>query len=582
MQIDRVRAAMAPLVLALACGLAAAAPQALDHVPEDAAVVVGVRNVGDLLADMDRANILMGDRGSPELGFMTTMVRGMPGLNLEGSAAFVMSAPGGMPDADNMVIILPVTDFAAFTQGGDPAGGVTAVNIGPGPAFAKPLGEGFAAIGQHDSVVREFKGEAGRLAAHARRLGASGRAIADTADITIVADVDPFRDQLLQGMQQMQQQAMMFAAMSGAGQEAGAPINAMVEMLRGYVRDAGAGVLGVTYDDAGFAFDMGVQFSEGTESAEAFDHTGDASTLLSRVPAGPFYAAFAMDTRGKAAARLFGQLGAMQPAGQGQMPGQPGMAEILEHATGAAGVIGTSPAMMSAGMLSKYVTYTRTNDANAYAEVITGALAEADGQSTQGMNLTTTVQKNATTIAGVPVDAYGMKMSMGEDAGGMGMMNPQMMLSMLFGPSQGPEGYIARLDSGVIQTMSKDSALTEKAIGAAKNANGLGTDAAIRRVASKLPAGRFFEGYLAVDQVYNAAGPILMMTGVVQNADAIPPMPPAAFGASSIGGGLHGRLFVPSEVIAKSLELAPKSQPVFQDDWDDENDWDDQDEDLDF
>lgn len=585
---DRVRSAAAPVLALVVCALAgqaAGAPAALDLVPEDAAVVVAINDVGDLLSDIEAVNALAGPHGDPGIGMMAAMVRGTPGLNPEGSAALIVPAPKADPDTgmteepdwEQMLAIVPITDFAEFTQGGEAQDGITEFQLGGTPAFARELGGGFALVGPMDGMVRGFEAGNGRLESHLARMGASGKAIADSADVTVFTTVEPFRAELMQGMQQAQQQAAMMAAMAGGGQDMAAPMNAMMELVRGYVEDARVGIAGVSYDEGGFTLDWGVQFEDGSDSAKAMDHAGDSGSLISHLPAGDYYAAYALDTRGEGFQTLMGHLKEMysaMPDAQ-QAPWQGAWSTQMEKTTGLAGVVGASPAIMQTGLLANSVNYVRTSDPASYVAMTAESLKDSDGKSYSGMNLATTYQPSADTIAGVPVDAYGVKMSLDPDAapqGGMGMGGPQQMIQMMFGPSLGPSGYIAQLDGAVVQTMSKNKQLAERAIAAGKSGGGLGADDRVKGVAARLPEGRVFEGYLAADQVMNTAGPMLMMFGVLDTFEPIDGLEPVGLGASTIGGGGHARVFIPTSVVKKAFEMVPEDagQPGFEEEGDDE------------
>ena len=88
------RSALSAFLLAgLAANALAAPPAVLDRVPENAHVVVAIQQVNDFLADLDQINRLLGPNSNPGLVFATSMVRGMPGMNLDGNAALVITLP---------------------------------------------------------------------------------------------------------------------------------------------------------------------------------------------------------------------------------------------------------------------------------------------------------------------------------------------------------------------------------------------------------------------------------------------------------------------------------------------------------
>ncbi len=574
-------------VLASVAGIAGAEPpMVLDHVPADAPLVISISNVGELLNDIDAANLMLGENGNPQAGFITMMGRGMPGIDLEGSAAAVVNFDFANPDdmgEDDVIVILPVADFAAFTQGAEATDGVYQFAFGGNPAFARRAGEGFAVVGGTPESVAAFQADAGNMRAHGQRLGHSGRAIADSADIAVIANVAPARQMMLDGLQDVQQQMLMFAAMGAQGQDVATPINGMMEMVRGYVNDAQTGTMGLSYDEGGFTLDWGVQFEEGSSSAQQLDLEGDAGSMFSRVPGGDYYLAYSMDLRSRAFADIaakFQEMGeAMGEGAATAMPGQPEFADIMKHASGTAGVLGASPAMMQTGLLANMVSYVRTDDAGAYADMLAESVNGANGQNMQGMSFETSYGADAKTVDGVAVDTYGVKMSIDQGAGGGmgGMGSPQQMIGMMFGPSMGPNGHVARLDGGLVQTMSQNEDLLARSIDAAKNGNGLGADERVSAASGRMPEGSMAQVLIAYNQLANTVGPMAMMFGAIEGFEPVGPMDPVAMGIGTQDGGVHFRMFVPGPVITSAMSMIPEQDDPFADDG-----WGDEEEDPEF
>ncbi|MEQ8769355.1 MAG: hypothetical protein RIB60_02480 [Phycisphaerales bacterium] len=571
---------------ALAClaGIAGAEPpMVLDHVPADAPLVISISNVGELFNDIDAANLMLGENGNPQAGLITMMGRGMPGMNLEGSAAAVVNFDFANPDnmgEDDVIVVLPISDFAAFTQGAEATDGVHQFAFGGNPAFARRAGDGYAVVGATAESVAAFRADAGNMPAHGQRLGHAGRTIADSADIAIIANVAPARQMMLDGLQDAQQQMLMFAAMGAQGQDVATPINSMMELVRAYIADAQTSTMGLSYDEGGFTLDWGVQFEEGSASAAQLQTSGDAASMLSRVPGGEYYLAYALDLRSPALADIAGKLEQMNAAmgdAPGAMPGQPQLGDVMKLASGTAGVLGASPAMMQTGLLANMVSYVRTEDAGAYADMLEASVIDANGQNMQGLSFQTTFGENAKTVGGVQVDTYGVKMSMDQAAaGGMGGMgSPQQMIGMMFGPSMGPNGHIAKLDGGVVQTMSPNETLLARSIDAAKNGNGLGADGRVLAASNRMPEGSMAQVLIAYNQLANTVGPMAMMFGAIDGFEPINAMDPVALGLGTQDGGVHARIFVPGPVVSSAMSFIPEQEDPFADDgWDDDTDED--------
>jgi hypothetical protein len=162
----------------------------------------------------------------------------------------------------------------------------------------------------------------------------------------------------------------------------------------------------------------------------------------------------------------------------------------------------------------------------------------------------------------------------GMGAGGMGgMMNPQMMMQMMFGPNLGPAGYIAEAGDGVVQTHSTDKFALARAVQAAKGKNALGSIELVQQSASMLQDNTVFEMYLGADHTLNTVGPMLMMFGVVPEFEQLPPHAPIAMGFTADGGGATMRTWVPMQVLGTIMELIPQDQMGASDQQDEEMDF---------
>ncbi len=92
-------------------------------------------------------------------------------------------------------------------------------------------------------------------------------------------------------------------------------------------------------------------------------------------------------------------------------------------------------------------------------------------------------------VAGVKVDSFEARMAPDPTSPLAGPMGP-----MLWGPSGGPSGYIAKVDGGVLMTLSKNSTLMGSALASAKGEKSLGQEKVLSQVSGMLPKGRVAEG----------------------------------------------------------------------------------------
>ena len=146
------------LGLSLVAGFAAlpaiaGTPAVLDRVPTDAQGVFVVSNFGGLLNDINTINGLMGEQGEPMVMMVTSMVRGMPGINLDGSMAGVLSFEEGEEEPE-VVLLVPIADFAAFAEGHAFNDGLYEFDTGDSVMYFRDASRGFAVMGENGVARR--------------------------------------------------------------------------------------------------------------------------------------------------------------------------------------------------------------------------------------------------------------------------------------------------------------------------------------------------------------------------------------------------------------------------------------------
>lgn len=555
---------------AAACGMAISAqalagpPASLDHVPSDAAVTWVIPDLQSFMSDakaFGNAVVPAAERAQMNAGlaFVQTMLD-MPGMNAAGSAAAVMYVEeNGAPDQPPLVMLLPVSDFAALREslGMQGSGPVFEANMGGGEFYMKDIGGGFVAAGAMAELVQEFKGASGNVNAHMKRLGRTGESVLEGNDITMIANLEVLAPHIRMASEQMKQQAAgMVMMMAGPNlEQAQAGIDMITGVMDTLAQDGQAGLMGVQLSPAGVSFDTGVQYKDGSGAAKMLAESGNAGSLLEHLPGSNFLFAYALDTGNPLVASAFEKFTAIG----GEQPGGVQYAEMAKHASGAAGVMGSVP-LMGAGLLSNFVTYTKTDDAPSMVAGLGKAFGELNGQSANGMKYITSFESGAATISGVEVSKFAMNMQP-DGTGDAAAGGPAaMLMPMIFGPQGGPSGFIANIDGAVVQTMSQNTPLMEKAIEAARNGGGLGASETYKKVSGQLPDNRVLEFYLSVDQVMNTVGPIGSMMGVLPGFEKLPALPPIGIGTSVGTGGMVNRVHVPNEVLSWMVGFAQSMQ----------------------
>ncbi len=568
------------IVCSLAAGLftlpaLAGTPGALDHVPSDAQAVVVVPNFGELLNDINTVNMLMGDQGEPMVMMITSMIRGMPGINLDGSLAGVLSFEEGEEEPE-VVLLIPVSDFNAFSQGHAEADGIYEFDMGNDVQYFRDAGGGYAVMGDDAETVDAFDASAGNLKAHTQILGKAGNRIANGNDVFVYANFGAFADEIAAGLEMLEEQGEMVEMQGGA--EAAEGFDAMLEALGSFANDGSSFAMGLNFDvESGISYDFGLQFKDGSDSASYLQNNGDSGKYFNNVPAMDYFFASAFDVSGNGIQKLMGEyLEMIEGLDLGDMAGGMKMQNMMNDVKGGISVMGASDNVMG-GLFSKVLNYMEVGDADAYigaSQEMYAGMGEQMAQLAElGVQVQAGMDEDPTSIAGV--DAYGYNFSMdmsGLDVGdAMGGMNPGMIMGMIFGGDGGPSGYMAKVGNGVLTTMSKDAEFFAMAAGAAKGKNTMMGNASIAQTAAMLPENRIMETYLAADHLINTAGPMLMMFGVIPEFEPMGALAPIGMGMSADGGGVLFRLALPMQTIGAIMEMVPAD--AFGDDGGDDMDF---------
>ncbi|MFN0010500.1 MAG: hypothetical protein ACKVS8_02525 [Phycisphaerales bacterium] len=532
---------------------ALAMPAVMDRVPTDAMVSIAIPNFEKLQKDVAGIATLVGapPQAVDSLMLMTGIEKG---LKKDGAVALVVMAidpkTHGAADAP-MYVLVPTTDYAALVGnfGVAPAGGdkLDSLMIQNEEVFAKNLGDGYAALAPSKAVLEKVSGKGGNIAAHKTLAGPVGDGLADRSGLSIIVNMALVRPLLEEGIQK---QLEDMEGMMPPG-PAGANLEAMQALSKEFIEQSRCAVFGTTIDGLGIGLDMTLAFNDGSKLALACAKGGAATPLISKLPAMPYLAVLAMDLSNPAIRDAAKDIAKVQP----QQEGAAGiMAKLGNEANdkidGHATIVGVSPAGLMGGILTNSAGYTATKDAAAVAlqpkatldaltaeKLATGKFEEAD-------------------IGGTKVNSYEMRLAAdpGNPMAAQGMM-------MMFGPVGGPNGYLAAVDGGVVQTYSKNQALMASALGAAKGEGTLAGDKLIQQVGEKLPPNRVAEVYLGSKGILDTVMPMMAMFMGVQVAVDVPPsLPPIGLALAPKEGTLQASIYVPSPVIKTFAEVAKQVQ----------------------
>jgi hypothetical protein len=534
--------------LAWSVSVMAELPPALDRVPGEAVISVSVRQIAGAKGKIEKIMGMLPIPGDQNPLAELNQMLNLEGLDQNGSVALVMM---GIPDdtkpetKDNVVIIVPVTDYAGFAKGLKAEGrGVQKAMMNDDAIYLKDIGGGYAAMGPLEAVVQAFKGDAGMSKGHSALIGAQGQSIGDSADALMVANLRALRPQMEKGIAQMKE------GIAQAPAEAKAMMESMVGVAEGLARDGQAGVLGISISDLGIRFEGAAQFADKSEWASYFTGGKQSSELLGKLPNQAFLMAGAMDTSSPGMKRMIGQMMKLAEEGGKAMPGgqnpmnligiNPGA--MIETVDGQAFIIGNSPAgLMGGGLLLNSSSYVKTSDPQGLAKFMKDSCEKMNGTSVQGLKYTSSYESGVANVAGTSVDTWGM--SMEAEPGNPEADQIAMMMPMIFGPD-GMGGYLAPAKGGIVTTLSKNQPYLEQALkAAAGDGGGLTNEASIKSVAAELPADRSAEFYFGLQSILEQAGP---MIGIPVGDEQVPPV---ALAGACGSGGMRFTLFLPSKVM---------------------------------
>jgi hypothetical protein len=537
---------------------------AMDRMPADALVVATIKNLDQFnteISNLARMLRLPAD-ALTQLGEMGQLLR-TEGVRADGSAAFAILPGGEDGERPPMVMLLPVTDYQSLvrTLGGTPTAGIDLVEIEGEDVFVKSLDGGFAAASPDQDVLGGFQGAAGSRAAFEQMLGPAGKAVAERADIYFVANIPALQPQIQEGIEVFEQQLQMMAMMAPGGQQPNT--EAIKALVNDLARDARAAVFGLDISEQGLSLGFGAQFGEGSTFAGYFQAPGNAHRLIASLPNQPYLATYAMDVSSPGIKSLLKRMAAMQGEGQNPMFGPMQVSRFVDTMDGMSFFWGTTPALMGGIFLNTFA-FIQTADPDGYIAATKKTMEDLNKQTLEGVTFQTAYQSGGAKVGNREVDVWTMKMQ--ADPTSPNAQQVAQMQMMMFGPS-GLSGYAAKTDKGVVMTYSKNSSLLEQAITSIHDGRGLNEDAGVQKVAGQLPENRSFAAYIGIRNILEIGiGFAGMMGGPVAMFEVPQELPPIGFGATTDGGGIAGRLFVPNEVMVTIKELVDTFQGEMDED----------------
>ena len=562
-----------------------AAPPVLDRVPGNALAVFTTPSFSKFHKDAGSfTTAIQAPLPVPDVDQLLLQmgVEDGKGVNKDGSAAMVFLPPGAQaddgedaaePDPEEMVVLLiPTTGYAQFMEnfGVKPAGAgaIDTAEINGEPAFFKDLGDGFLAMAPRKETIERADWKAGNAPAHNAALGETAQSLIDASDLSLIIFTQRAKEYMPQLEAAIDDQ---MADNPGGDMIGGLKDSPLGQLLSGaMMNDSTASVMSLRLDAQGILLDSVLAFKEGSDSAKMVgDLTGSTSQLLSKLPAQPYFFAMAMDLSAPAARRFVNDV--VTQAGEDDPNGFPALlANCAKNADGGAMVVGMPPGGLMAGLFTSTISYVKTSNPDAYLKGMEQTLQKLNGESANGLTLSTNFAGESSEIEGTKVGTWGIKLDIDEnspdDPGQLAMALP-----MIFGQSGGPAGYLAKIDGGLIQTFGRNQSLVSSAL-KVNGANSFASDKLLAKVAEQLPKNRVGELYIGVKSLLESALPLAAMANMDIDVEIPPSLPPIGAGLSGGNGGVHLGIYVPAPTVKTIVEVAMRAQAAQMGDDDFDND----------
>ncbi len=576
--VSRIKTSVAAAVVVVSAAvqpLMAQAPAALSQAPEGAQFVLIVPNMTEFSGKLAMLNQTLGlelAEWTDALGAFKAEIGISDGMNDAGSALLIIPdlASAIINDQEpDILLALPVTDYAAFISsfqpdGAAPAGvGVTEITMPDGQAgYARESG-GYAIMGNTELAVVSFV-PAGDADAIGSRVGAHGLDYLGSCDAAVYLDLKamaptlaPKIDELMAEFQNEINQA------GGAGMTDPASIEMMQAGMNLYasaaksvINSTDGMVITLDISEHGVGLSKAAQLLPDSQVMQYLPGSDDnTSAILSRLPGGSYIAAGALNMEAIACSELLDAAMAQLPEGNAQIDMYRKSLPMIKQIQQYAGVFYTpDPAALMGGTggINVVATY-KIADAENYIQTtkdyiksmngmsIPMGVPMGDGQAAPVMTYITSYTDNALQLDGVQVDQYSMQMQ----------MPPEMMMQM--GPAAGFmqmftnfNGYAAVDDGHYITTTTLDQQLMTKALATGKAGDGIGNADTLAEVREYvLPEGGIGEMYLSLSGVVEMVGPMAMMFGLPP-IEAPQDLPPVGFGMGLKDNSAAGRIYVPN------------------------------------
>jgi hypothetical protein len=551
----------------------AAHAQVLQNVPNDAVLVVKIRNLQDVSTKVAALAQQLGIAGmNPAMADPLAAVQAQSGvqngLDKNGDLAiFVPSSALDHPDAEKkpVVFLWPVTDYKAFVGNFADAkeeGGITTFTMGnePNPQYAANWGQ-YAAVSMNKEMVAQKP---------AQGLTVEGLAAKelDTKDLTVFFNVAPARAKLLPKLKEERPNIIAKMKEEMEGDEAKKKyvplaevvINSGLDLVEQLLNETNAATYGVSLNNDGINTTTLAEFDPKSKLGQrAAQFKGSNDTLLSGLPEGKylFFGGCAIDP--KALSGLVSELVAPAEGELGKLGDE--SKPILQYIDSLKKMIAATESSRFAmpapsGPLGQEAIIQQINIARGDAAAISAAqkqMFDVQEQITAmfgggKVQAKTTITPKAKTVGGVALDQFTSAINAAEQGPEAAQM--QQMMAIMYGPN-GLSGYFGQVDpKTAITAVGVSDEVLEKAVTAAKaDTDVLGKLPGVTAVAKQLPPSRFAAFYVPLDTIIGTGLTYAQQFGFGVQVQLPQDLPPVGLTIGSEGSAIRADSHVPVQLV---------------------------------
>lgn len=535
-------------------------PGFMSMVPSDAQIVICARSLdnldshwGEFLDAIDMAGLV----GTPS-DTLSEMDFDPSTVDTGRTMGAVIYGDSWDADQPPMLVFMPVVDYGDWLAELDSTrGDVTDEILFPDveeAVYSRSVGS-YAVMGIDQALVASYKADEAGANKIKGVVGAGGRSILDQSDVAFLIDFEGMADMMRPRIEEAMANfdpMMMGAAMGGNvnEQEIEAMMTMYASILDMAIRDSSGAAFGIRFNGKGFVTDMALQFKPDSLAAKCFPGAEAPRNLLSNFQDEAFLIAADLDLKAADLKGLKSYVETQLAEAGIEMPDSkaPTAMSMWEDADGMAMVIYPSPAGLMGGMLNQMATF-YAGDASKIRQKMMSSITEMDGLEAEGITVMTEYAEQSEEIDGTTVDTYKVQQRFAPE-----MAQMQQAQAMMFGPA-GLRGYVASVDGGVVQTVSRNKMLLKNLIASSGGRGGLNANEGLTAVNSMLPANAVGHFYVGIGAIMNQVGPLVGMAVPGLDLDAMRSLPPLGGAMAVKDGGFHGAFVLPAPILKTVMQV---------------------------